>query len=88
MNDSNLVRSAYNKRQIMQLKVHSAAEAVLNTFIGFFVSLLAGLWLYARFDTHTHAGILIVTAAFTLLSVVRSYYTRRLFNWLHERGYL
>lgn len=88
MNNINMVRSAYNKRQIMQLKVHSAAEAVLNTFIGFFVSLGAGYWLYTQFDTRTHVGILAVTAAFTLLSVVRSYYTRRLFNYLHERGYL
>lgn len=88
MNDVNLVRSAYNKRQVRQHKRHSVLEAVLNTFIGFFVSLLAGYYLYAHFDMHTHRGIMIVTTAFTVLSVVRSYYTRRFFNWMHERGYL
>jgi ABC-type glycerol-3-phosphate transport system permease component len=71
-----------------QKKKHSILEAVLSTFIGFFVSLAAGYVLYQHFDMRTHSGIITVTAIFTVLSVVRGYYVRRLFNWLHRKNYL
>lgn len=73
---------------IPQKKKHTFAEAVLSTFIGFFVSLIVGFLIYPHLDMRTHTGIVIVTSVFTVLSVIRSYYVRRLFNYLHEKEIL
>lgn len=68
-----------------QSKRQSAAEAIAHTLIGFCVSFLAQLVVYpmygARFTTGQNLQILLI---FTLLSIVRSYVLRRLFNWLHN----
>ncbi|PPC99627.1 MAG: hypothetical protein CTY35_03565 [Methylotenera sp.] len=73
---------------IPQKKRHSFAEAALGTFIGFFVALIVGFLIYPHLDMHAHTGIVTATSVFTVLSVVRSYYVRRFFNWLHEREIL
>lgn len=71
-----------------QKKKHSFAEAALGTFIGFFVALVIGYIVYPRLDMRSHTGIVAATAVFTVMSVIRSYYVRRFFNWLHKKGYL
>lgn len=73
---------------IPQKKRHTIAEAALGTFIGFLVSLIVGFLIYPHLDMRTHAGIVIATSVFTVLSVVRSYYVRRLFNYLHVKEIL
>lgn len=66
----------------MQSKFSSAQEALIGTFIGFFVSLLIQLLvinpLY-KLDLQW-SGSLEITAIFTIASVLRSYMLRRLFN--------
>lgn len=73
---------------IPQKKRHSFAEAALGTFIGFFVSLVIGYLIYPYLDMKDHSGIITATTVFTVISVVRSYYVRRLFNYLHEKEIL
>ena len=65
-----------------QSRLESLVEASLNTASGFVVSLLAWRWIVAPFfglplDMASNLG---VTTFFTVLSVVRSYVWRRLFN--------
>lgn len=69
-----------------QLRRHSLLEASLNTLTGFVVSYLATFAIYPLIGIRTSAGqnFWIVTA-FTGISVVRSYYWRRIFNWYQHR---
>jgi uncharacterized BrkB/YihY/UPF0761 family membrane protein len=71
-----------------QKKKHSFAEATLGTLIGFVMSLAIGYVIYPHLNMKAHDGIFTATVVFTLLSVVRTYYVRRLFNYLHEKKIL
>lgn len=64
----------------------SAAEAVANTVVGYLVSLAATATVLPAFGLPVGAGqALGISAAFTAISLVRSYVLRRLFNGLrHE----
>lgn len=70
-----------------QSRVASLMEAICNTMIGLVVSLCANLIIFPQYDIHVSlwANVQIV-GWFTLLSVVRSYYIRRMWNsewWRH-----
>ena len=70
-----------------QTKIQSAVEVIASTALAFALSVYAGQYvIYPAFGVHptmiTNMGM---TAAFTVLSIVRSYVTRRFFNWLHTR---
>ena len=69
----------------MQRKIISLIEVSLSTTIGFTVALLAQMYvifpLYG-IDVKLMTNIEI-TIMFTIISVLRSYGVRRLFNWLH-----
>lgn len=71
-----------------QKKKHSFVEALISTFVGFIVSLTAGIIIYPLFGISNANHILGMTLIFTALSVVRGYYVRRLFDWLHRKDYL
>lgn len=71
-----------------QKKKHSFIEALISTFVGFIVSLTAGIIIYPIFGIDNASHILGMTLIFTALSVVRGYYVRRLFDWLHRKDYL
>ena len=64
-------------------------EAVLGTSIGYLISLTAQHFIYPiygieiSFMTNIH-----LTNAFTVISIIRSYYVRRAFNWAHHKGVL
>lgn len=67
-----------------QSRAGSLTEACLNTASGFVVSLLVWQWLVAPLyglpiDWGMNFGITII---FTVVSIVRSYLWRRLFNWI------
>ena len=64
----------------------SAAEALLNILIGFWISVGANIVLLPRWGYRVSVtqGIEI-GLAFTLVSFLRSYLLRRLFNHLHLR---
>jgi hypothetical protein len=73
---------------VAQRRLHSFIEATLNTGAGFLISIAAGLVVYPMFG-HTFRLIEVtgITAIFTVLSIARSYIVRRLFNWMHQRGW-
>lgn len=67
----------------MQSKLGSLIEVALNTLIGFCISLVANAAILPMFG-HGHPTLLNnlgMTAAFTALSLVRSYVLRRWFNY-------
>ena len=73
----------------MQKKKHSLLEACISTMIGFVVAFTANLIILPIFGFHpSFVQNLWLTVFYTVVSVVRSYYVRRLFNWLHARGIL
>ena len=71
----------------MQSRKHSAAEAVANVAIGYAISTAANLMVLPAFGYHVTAldaaGIGVV---FTVISLVRSYALRRLFNAWHSKS--
>ncbi|MDQ3287662.1 MAG: hypothetical protein M3Q42_05255 [Pseudomonadota bacterium] len=70
-----------------QSKRMSAVETAASTAIGFAVAFVVTAIVLPVFGYHITAGDnLWITAIFTVVSVVRGYYVRRLFNWLHARS--
>mgnify|MGYP000275895346 CR=1 FL=1 len=69
----------------MQSKTQSLLEAIANILIGMGVAFAAQLIVFpalgiaVRLDQNVQ-----ITVAFTAVSLVRSYYVRRFFNWLHR----
>lgn len=65
----------------MQSRKMSAVESVVSTSIGYAVSLVATLIILPTFNVPVSGGQAAgISAAFTLISVVRSYVVRRAFN--------
>lgn len=65
----------------------SFVEAWLNVLIGFGINFLANL-VILPFFFGVHVSLLdnfYIGLIFTIISVVRSYGVRRLFNWMHLR---
>jgi hypothetical protein len=73
----------------VQKRRHSLLEACLGTAIGFGIAYTANAlvmpWMGFRITPHEN---LVYTTIFTVISVVRSYFVRRGFNWMHVRGWL
>lgn len=64
----------------------SAAEAVANVGIGYLVALAATAIILPLFGHRVSAQDAVgISAAFTIVSLVRSYILRRLFNWWSAR---
>lgn len=73
----------------MQKKRHSLLEAVLSTAIGFIIAFTSQLLIYPWFGIHISVTTNFwLTCIFTVISIIRGYYVRRGFNWLHVRGLL
>jgi hypothetical protein len=72
---------------MMQSRKMSALEAITSTAIGFGVSLAAGAVVFPAFGWHLTLGEnLSVTAIYTVISIVRGYAVRRLFNMMANHG--
>lgn len=70
-----------------QSRAISLVEAVLNVLVGFWVAVALQLVLYPAFGIRTAFGTdLAIATIFTLVSIVRSYFMRRLFERLHNRS--
>lgn len=70
-----------------QSRRHSMVEAIAGTTIGFVVSVLASLVVYPLHGhTFSLGEVSSITLIFTVLSVVRGYVVRRLFNRWHRRA--
>lgn len=67
-----------------QTRTHSAIEAVTNIAIGYAVAIAAQIVIFPLFGIHASArDHLLIGLAFTVVSLVRSYALRRLFNRWH-----
>jgi len=65
----------------MQTKKLSLIESVINTAAGFILSLLLQLFIYPIMNIPvTFSQNIIITIAFTILSIIRGYIIRRVFN--------
>lgn len=64
-----------------QSRKGSAVEAVCNVLVGYWVAVLAQVAIFPLFGVHLPlADNLAIGAFFTIVSLVRSYVLRRLFN--------
>lgn len=69
-----------------QSRIASLMEATANVAFGYCVSVAAGQFIYPLFDSSiTLTENMGITLMFTLLSLARTYITRRLFNWHQTR---
>ena len=67
-----------------QSKFHSFLESVANVAIGYGVALVSQILVFPLFGiTIPLRENLMIGAIFTVVSIVRSYSVRRLFNWWH-----
>ena len=68
----------------MQSKRQSAIEALVNIIVGFVLSVMVQYPLYGAFGWETSlTHNMTITLIFTLISFIRSYLIRRIFN--HQR---
>ncbi len=68
-----------------QSRVMSAVESTVNVAIGYGVALLGQVIVFPLVGIHVDMETNLVSgAAFTVISIVRSYCVRRMFNWLHS----
>ena len=66
-----------------QSKRMSLIESVLNVFLGFVIAVLAQYAIFPFFDVYiSFAEHLMMGGAFTVVSIIRSYYIRRFFNFI------
>jgi hypothetical protein len=68
----------------MQSRIQSFIESVANVAIGFLVALASQLIIFPVFDINIPLSEnLAIGAFFTVISIVRSYVVRRIFNRIH-----
>lgn len=69
----------------MQSRRQSMMETVASVTIGYVVALLSQLIIFPVFGLEvTLTENLLIGAWFTVISIIRGYYVRRFFNWLHR----
>ncbi|MCT7637054.1 DUF7220 family protein [Aliarcobacter butzleri] len=67
----------------MQTKRMSLIETVLSVLIGYIVALLSQIVVFPLFDIEVSLiDNLLIGLLFTVISIIRGYYIRRLFNWI------
>jgi len=65
-----------------QPKKHSFLEACANVTVGYMIALTTQIILFWALDIPvSFSQNLLIGVVFTLISLVRTYYVRRLFNW-------
>lgn len=68
----------------MQPRLWSLIEVILNTVVGFIVAMLAQALIFPLYGfKSTAAENFQIAAFFTAISIIRSYWMRRLFNKFH-----
>lgn len=71
----------------MQSRLHSFAEAWINTLVGYLINIGVQIIVYPIYGaTFTLSQNLQLGLIFMIVSIVRSYALRRAFNALHRRG--
>lgn len=70
-----------------QTRAHSMIEALANTAVGVVLSLAAVQWIFPLFGVRmTLSENFMSTGIMTIISILRSYSLRRVFEWLHWRN--
>lgn len=70
----------------MQSRLQSLVESAVGTAIGFIIAVLTQIVVFHLWNLKvTIWDNLAITAIFTVVSAIRSYWVRRFFNWLHHR---
>ena len=69
----------------MQTRRQSMIETAASVAIGYVVALLSQIVIFPMFGIHaTMTDNLLIGAWFTVISIIRGYYVRRFFNWVHQ----
>ena len=69
----------------MQTKKQSLFESISNVIVGYMVSLLSQLVIFPMFDIHVELKTNIYIGLwFTVISIMRSFLFRRIFNRIHK----
>lgn len=69
----------------MQTRRQSMIETAASVAIGYLVALASQLAIFPLFGIHaTMSDNLLIGAWFTVISIIRGYFVRRFFNWLHQ----
>lgn len=72
-----------------QTKKHSLIEAILNILIGYGIAVASQTVIFPVFGIEIPVSShLLIGGFFTIVSLIRSYSLRRLFNYLHVRKIL
>ena len=67
----------------MQTKKMSLIETIVGVAIGYIVALLSQIVVFPLFDIEVSLiDNLLIGLLFTIISIIRGYYVRRLFNWI------
>ena len=70
-----------------QSKTSSATESLFNILFGFWVAVLAQIIIFPWFDIDVNMQQnIFISMLFTVVSFIRSYALRRLFNYLQVKG--
>ncbi len=70
----------------MQTKTQSAVETCATVGIGYCIAMLSQFIIYPWFDiTVSVSQNMVIAGWFTVISLIRSYYVRRMFNAIHAR---
>ena len=69
----------------MQTRRQSMIETAASVAIGYVVALSSQIVIFPLFGIHaTMSDNLLIGAWFTVISIIRGYFVRRFFNWLHQ----
>jgi hypothetical protein len=70
----------------MQSKTHSMIESITNVVVGYLVALMSQIIIFPFFGIHaTIRDNLMIGLWFTVISIIRSYVLRRIFNHATEK---
>lgn len=70
-----------------QSRTHSMLEALINVVVGYGIALAAQMMIFPLFGIHISLqDNIVIGLLFTVVSIVRSYALRRLFNRWHRRN--
>ena len=70
-----------------QSRTQSLLEVVSSTIFGLVIAVLTQYWLFPLLNIKVDAAVhLIIAAVFTIVSIIRSYVFRRLFNWIYLKN--
>jgi hypothetical protein len=70
----------------MQTRIQSLIESLINVAIGYGVALASQILIFPLFEIRVSlSDNLLIGAFFTVISIIRGYTVRRMFNYIHRR---